>query len=70
MDTNMYEIIIRNHNENSEARDVVSTLKDVVKFIARETGMTQREVRSELSARADTKFNRDNLGFRVEVNYN
>lgn len=69
--TNMYTVIVTStDNTDYERRDVDSRFSNVVKFIARETGMTQREVRKEISAREDGKFNRDNLGFRVVVHFN
>lgn len=61
----MYQVIIKS-DENS-AQDFFSTKREVLRFIARETGVSQTSIRNEIAAQDDSEIKRDTLGFRVEI---
>lgn len=45
------------------------TKREVIRFIAEETGLSQREIASEVSTKDDSLIKRDNLGWRAKVFY-
>lgn len=62
----MYEIIIK-FQDGSEQRNFTSRKRDVIRFIAQETGASQKSIAGEIDAQSNSKINRDNLGWRAEV---
>lgn len=66
----MYYATIKNYNDTELNADDFSTRKsDIVDFIASETGLTKREIASEVEARNDSDLHFDSIGIRVEVRY-
>ena len=62
----MYEIIIK-QQDGSDVRDFFTRKSDVIRFIARETGVSQKSIANEIDAQSNSTIYRDNLGWRAEV---
>ena len=62
----MYQVVIKQQDEGS-VQDFFTRKSDVIRFIARETGVSQKSIASEISSRSDSEIKRDSKGFRVEV---
>lgn len=62
----MYQIIIK-QQDGSDVQDYFTRKSDVVRFIARETGVSQKSIASEVDAQSNSTIKRDNLGWRAEI---
>lgn len=72
----MYHVIIKkevefpriaNRTMEECAADFFSNKRDVIRFIAEETGVTQKSIAFEIQARCDDIIKRDSLGWRAEI---
>jgi hypothetical protein len=50
--------------------DFFDTKRELVRWIAEETGMTQVSFKKEVEARADSSIYRDNKGYRIFITFN
>lgn len=64
----MYQVIV-NSQENGSSHEFFSKKSEVIRFIARETGVSQKSIANEVNSRSDSEFKRDSQGFRVEIAY-
>ena len=63
-------VILRNEDgSKDDVYDYVTNKRDVVRFIAREAGVTQKSISGEVYAKSDSSIQHDDEGFRVEVAY-
>jgi hypothetical protein len=64
----MYQVIIKTQGDPTE-QDFFTRKRDVIRFIAKISGVTQASIKDEVDAQGDSIIYRDNEGWRAEINY-
>ena len=68
MNNMKYQVEIKT-DDGGHAVEYFATKRELVRWIAEKTGLTQKETREEIEARAASSIYRDSKGFRVFVTY-